>query len=197
MPKRELETNWKSNLGIIVGVLFCYLMIKQIASSQDADPDYLFYFFTISFVLFKCGYFILYSFETIADTFVKSKTFNWFLLKFTVIFFMMILSFAVDYWVINDIDNESFKNVPESGWFDKAFEFFYFSFMTMTTVGYSVIEPMSKFSKVVCMIQVGISITLLAYVLSGFSSIRDALVKSNPLNINYKKERKKHKKKDK
>lgn len=139
----------------------------------------------ISFVVVKCGYFVLYSLENIAKTYTHDKSYNWFLLRFTGVFFLIVLSFGADNFVLFLIDKENFKNVPLGAYFQNGFDFLHYSFMTLTTVGFGEIVGSSRIAKLLSLIQVFTGFVLVTYLLAGFTGIREALIKDQTLGIDY------------
>ncbi|MBE2186452.1 MAG: two pore domain potassium channel family protein [Rhodothermales bacterium] len=129
------------------------------------------YFMVISFVIYKSLYFPLIMVENISksnktdrDVFKKSIT-------SIIPFGYMMLSFCLDYGVIEYIFNGSFSGFSGNDLASKSFDFAYYSVMTMTTLGYEGIRPESYLAKFVSMIQVLSSFLIITFILSNSEKI--------------------------
>lgn len=129
------------------------------------------------------------SLERLAETYTKDKSFNWFLWKFTLIFFLLILSFAVDNLLLYDLNNENFRGVANANLMSHFFDFCYYSFMTFTTVGFGEITAASRTAKFYSLIEVFTGFVFVGYILAGYASVREGMIKDKPFDIDYEKEK--------
>lgn len=61
--------------------------------------------------------------------------------------------------------------------------------MTFTTVGFGEITALSRIAKFYSALEVFVGFVFVGYILSGFSSVKEGLIRDKPFNIDYDKER--------
>lgn len=141
-------------------------------------------------ILFKGFYYVLYSLEKVTESYVKEKSFNWFLMQMTLVMGFVVLSFALDYSILYQNDNTSFK-LLETSMLASVLEFFWYSFFVFTTLGFGEIVPQSSMAKLITSIEVVISFITIIYIVSNFQNIQKSLVKDQSFNRDYKPEKEK------
>lgn len=121
------------------------------------------------------------------ETYTNNKSFNWFLRQFTIIFFLLILSFGIDNMLLFDLDNRNFNGTNTGDIFGLTFDFCHYSFMTFTTVGFGEITAASRVAKFYSALEIFIGFVFVGYILSGFTLIKEGILQDSPLNIDYDK----------
>lgn len=134
-------------------------------------------------ILLKCVSHILLLMEKIAETLQYNRTYNWFINYVTVVSTVIVLSFAIDYYLLYKISNRTWTNGSSNSEIE-FFEFVYYSFMTYTTVGYGELKAIGKFDKVVTMIESLMSLSVFVFILSGFEGIKSSLKITSPFAVN-------------
>lgn len=168
-----------------------FLLLKTLPEHDTIIIEYKLYLFgaLLGVTYIKCNFFIFLSLEHIAKTYTHNKSFHWFVKKIAIIFFLLVISFAIDNYIIFEIDKTSFTNAPNKGVIENGFEFLYYSFMTITTVGFGELKASSIITKLYSAIEVFIGLIFITYILSCFLSVREALIKDKPFNVDYEAEK--------
>jgi Ion channel len=126
----------------------------------------------------KCIYFIEHSFRKIEEASLNDISYNKFLGIILTNVMLIVISFAVDYSCLQQIDGSSFRGISQSpNFIDKAFDFFYFSLVSFTTVAYGDIIPVTKSAKVLSILEVTVAYVTTIIVISNFVQIKDSLGK--------------------
>lgn len=176
--------------NLIIAIIFpFFLFVIHAFSELDRTYTWCFLFFL---TLVRCGYFLIYLLEKIADTYVLDKSYNWFLLRHSYVVFLIILSFTADNYLLFYLNESNFKEVPNGDFMLHAFDFFHYSFMTLTTVGLGEISANTRIAKLFSISEVFVGFVFVAHILSRFHSVRDWLINDKPLNRNYEEEKEKH-----
>lgn len=181
LSERVTKGFWNSNFIVVLSTIPLYYVCKL----SKAETIFI-SVSIIAFTFLKCGFFILYSLEKIAETHTHNKSFNWYLIRFTNVFFLLILSFGIDNLLLFYNDNTSFNGVKQEGLFALIFDFCHYSFMTFTTVGFGEITAASRIAKFYSALEVFTGFVFVGYILSGFSSIKEAIIKDKFPNIEKK-----------
>lgn len=175
--KKNLNYLIKNNLSVAMISLLIYYTSSLLNQGHVSSKDFSEYIIYIILTFFKCFFFIAFSLERIAETNSLNKSFNWFMLKFTSLYFLVIISFASDFWILFQIDSSNLKNVETGNFLEQSFDFFYYSFMTITTVGVGEIQAVSRIAKFYTILEVFMGFVFLAYILSCFNFVREEFKK--------------------
>lgn len=91
---------------------------------------------------------------------------------------LIVLSFALDYWSLNLVEEVSFTGVQSAlGAGVQFLNFMYFSVCTFVTVGYGDITPQTLAAKYLAMLEMCISFISIILVISNFSNFKSAMKK--------------------
>ena len=91
---------------------------------------------------------------------------------------LIVLSFSLDYWCLNLVEEASFSGVTAAQGAGVQFlNFLYFSVCTFVTVGYGDIIPSTLAAKFLTMLEMCISFISIILVISNFSNIKEAMQK--------------------
>ncbi len=87
---------------------------------------------------------------------------------FGLIIFMSILSFATDYTCLFQMEQAAFHGVPEHvhTYLYNLYHFFYFSFISFSTVGFGDIAPVSGIARFIVMLEVSLSYFIVVFALA-------------------------------
>jgi hypothetical protein len=125
----------------------------------------------------KCLYFIEHSFKKIEEASLNDISYNKFLGIILTNVLLIVISFCVDYSCLMQIDPSSFRGISGKTVLDSAFDFFYFSLTSFTTVAYGDIIPLTKSAKILSLMEVTVAYITTIIVISNFVQIKDSLGK--------------------
>lgn len=153
----------------------------------------------------KLIYFIGHSFKKIEEASLHNVTYNKFMMVILTNIFLIILSFAVDFTCLYQLENASFNGLmPPFSVLNSFFDFSYFSILTFTTTGFGDIVPVTKSAKVLVTMEVVVAFITTIIVISNFIHIKDSIhefgflkIKSKYLNWDKKENKGAEKEKDK
>jgi hypothetical protein len=128
--------------------------------------------------LVKCVYFIEHSFRKIEEASLNNISYNRFLAIILTNILLIIVSFAIDYTCLEQIDPGSFKGIAVSeGIFESAFDFLYLSVVSFTTVAYGDIIPLTKAARSLTIMEVGVAYLTTIIIISNFVQIKESIEK--------------------
>lgn len=160
-----------SSAYLLVGVIVVvYLYMMQFVDHALSWVPYLVVFFAAT----KTLYFTFFTFKKLNKSVEECHSFTQLLWIFGTLVFLIIFSFAADYACLSFANASSFKEyslATNSSQFEKLFEYFYFSIVTFASVGYGDIVPITVFSKVLVIIEIGQSFVLIVFGLSNINNI--------------------------
>ena len=147
------------------------------------DNDFFDYRLTLGLALiicvFKCGYFTMVSYHKILEASLKNTAYYKFILFMSINIFVIIISFAIDYFCLIQIDPSCLKGINlHTSLPEKFFDCFYFSLLNFSFFGYGDIMPATIPAKTVLMIETLISYLSIIIVLSDFVSLKDSLAEA-------------------
>ena len=126
----------------------------------------------------KSIYFVAHSFRKIEEASVTNLTYNKFLIIIMTNILLIVVSFAVDYCCLQEIDPRSFsgfnKDQPIAG---LAFDLGYFSILSFTSVAYGDIVPITKAAKVLTVMEVVVAYVTTIIIISNFVQIKESIEK--------------------
>ena len=126
------------------------------------------YFHLITFLFFFIGSFIL-SFKQIIMS--KSVTTNM-IVGSVVLYLLLGLIWTIIYLLLMITYPESFSNVPPLPWRENFSQISYFSFVTLTTLGYGDVSPQNSIAQFFVYIEAIVGIFYMAIIVSSLVSAR-------------------------
>lgn len=157
---------------IVIGIAIFYLEYLEFAN---------FFLEKLILIILAVGksiYFVEHSFRKIEEASIKNLTYNKFLVIILTNILLIVVSFAVDYCCIQEIDPRSFSgfntNQSVGG---IIFDLAYFSMLSFTSVAYGDIVPVTKAAKVLTLLEVGVAYITTIIIISNFVQIKESLEK--------------------
>lgn len=165
-----------------VTVLFIGLVIYLLDLLELADPlTNEFLLFAIS--LIKSVYFIYITIRGIRQTADTDFNFKEFATFVSVSVSLIILSFAIDFYCLFEIDTDAFTGITGSdNSLPRMIAFLYFSVTTFTTAGLGDIKPISISSQVFVMCELFIAFFYTILIIANITHLRKDLSKENNIS---------------
>jgi|GEM_PF-1797673 len=166
----KLRNIFFQHIGILcIGVLIFYIEHLEIAS--------LFWEKLILLIvaLAKSFYFIEHSFRKIEEASINNISYNKFLAIIMTNILLIVVSFGADFACLLQIDPNSFKGMSDANFWETAFDSFYFSLVSFTTVAYGDIIPITKTAKILTIIEVIVAYVTTIIIISNFVQIKDSM----------------------
>src|ERR1700739_4254238 len=89
---------------------------------------------------------------------------------------MIIFSFSIDFLCLYQVDKTSFSGMlPHATFFDRFFDFFYFSLLIFSNIGMASILPETITAKSLTMFEAILSFVTIIFILSDFISLKESL----------------------
>jgi len=160
----------KSIIVIALGFIIFYI----------DDHDYFDFRLTIAITLFiavvKCAYFIGVSYQKNLEVSLKNTAYYEFIIFMALNIFVIIVSFATDFFCLLQVDARSLEGIkPSISIAAKMFECFYFSVLNFSFFGYGDILPSTIPAKIVLMLEASMSFLTVILVLSDFISLKESI----------------------
>ncbi len=139
--------------------------------------------FIVFLSLSKTIFFIQQSLRKIIEVINKNVAYSRFLIFMTVNVFIIIVSFGVDFFCLNQVDPSHFSGLPnQAGQARLIFEFIYLSMLGFNNLGFYDVIPVSIASKSLVMVEILIYYLSIILILSDFVSLRDSIVEERIKN---------------
>ena len=155
-----------------IGILIFYLERLEVAD--------LFWekMIVIIMAMAKCIYFIEHSFRKIEEASLNNISYNKFLAIILTNILLIVISFAIDFTCLEQIQPGSFKGVAtaQSMW-ESSFDFLYLSVVSFTTVAYGDVIPVTKAAKSLTILEVGVAYLTTIIIISNFVQIKESIEK--------------------
>ena len=127
-------------------------------------------------VLYKSGYFIWFLLARLRRTADEPFYFHHFARFLALSVFLVVLSFALDYYCLFRIDETAFRGMlPHGVLIAEFFNFFYFSVSTFTTAGFGDIVPNSLVAQSFVTLQLSIGWLCTVLVIGNVAHIRESI----------------------
>jgi len=132
----------------------------------------------ITLALCKSLYFVAHSFRKIEEASVTNLTYNKFLVIILTNILLIVISFAVDYSCIQEIDPASFTGLTKDQTAGTiAFDLTYFSILSFTSVAYGDIVPVTMAAKMLAIMEVVVAYITTIIIISNFVQIKESIEK--------------------
>jgi hypothetical protein len=162
---------------IIFGLLAFYLDELEIVNGTLNT------IFIVLLSLAKTIFFIQQSLRKIIEVINKNVAYFRFLIFMTVNVFIIIVSFGVDFFCLNQVDPSHFSGLPhQASQARLIFEFVYLSMLGFNNLGFYDVIPVSIASKALVMVEILIYYLSIILILSDFVSLRDSIVEERIKN---------------
>lgn len=156
---------------ILFGLLAFYLDELEIINPRVNTA------FIISISLSKMFFFVQQSLRKIFQVINKNVAYFRFLLFMTMNIMIIIVSFGVDFFCLNQVDSSHFSGLPQdASQLRLIFEFVYLSMLGFNNLGFYDVIPVSVAAKSLVMIEIMIYYFSIILILSDFISLRDSII---------------------
>jgi hypothetical protein len=91
---------------------------------------------------------------------------------------LILLTFTLNYWCLFDNNPEAIAGVNDSSLFRELLDMFYFSCVTLATVGYGDILPKSMAAKSIVILEMATAFFIVVFLLSNVSNIMNSVKKN-------------------
>ncbi|WP_242928793.1 ion channel [Pontibacter vulgaris] len=176
LPRKQLfhvKTAYKFLLIVVFGILI-FLAARLEVSNAGVVEAVLFLYSTFKSYLYFKQLFNRVK-ETANSEFHYLEIFKFIALN-TLLF---IISYAIDYICLYEIDSSSFAGISQQGMFvSRLITFFYFSVATFSTAGYGDITPSSTTAQLLTSAEMLLAWGLTILVVANFSHIRESIKNS-------------------
>jgi hypothetical protein len=127
-------------------------------------------------VIFKTCYFMVQSYNKIKEATEKHLPYYIFLQFMGYNIALLMFSFGIDYFVINEGIPGSFVGVNnDCSALRRFFDFLYYSSLNMTNFGFGTLMPLGMTAKIVTSLEVMLSFAAIIFVLSDFMSLKESM----------------------
>jgi len=156
---------------ILFGLLAFYLDELEIINPRVNTV------FIVSISLSKMFFFVQQSLRKIFQVINKNVAYFRFLLFMTMNIMIIIVSFGVDFFCLNQVDSSHFSGLPQdASQLRLIFEFVYLSMLGFNNLGFYDVIPVSVAAKSLVMIEIMIYYFSIILILSDFVSLRDSII---------------------
>jgi hypothetical protein len=163
-----------------LGIILLCLLVLYVDSIEFFD-NWVTKVSVISITIFKSLFFVFQNFKKIQENNQEIDFYYKYLIFLGLNIIMVIISFAVDFFVLYEVSKESFIGIPLNYTLaEKGFEFIYFSILNMTNFGFGQVTPATITAKTITSMEVILSFVAIIFVLSDFMSLRDSIINRKP-----------------
>jgi hypothetical protein len=134
-------------------------------------------FFIVLFSAMKSAYYVFFSYKKILEASQKEVAYHDFMLFMMVNISMVIFSFGVDFFCLNQVNSDNFVGIaPDLTTSELIFETWYFSVLNFSFFGYGEIMPTTVAGKLIIVMEVLMSFVTLVFILSDFLSLKESIL---------------------
>lgn len=128
--------------------------------------------FIIGFALFKVIYILVYTFKRLTAHLRECCSFYDLVAVYGIVIGLIVFSFAADYYCLQNCLPGAFSGLESaSSRTVQAFDFIYFSVVTFATIGFGDITPVLMKAKLLVILEIATSFTMIVFVISNFDKI--------------------------
>jgi hypothetical protein len=163
------------NLAEFVAIIITGIGMYILINTRFLNP-FVYKIIILILSLIKTGWFIYESSKQILIITRQNLPYHRFLLMLGINMIQIILSFAVDYFLLYLTDTGSFNGITTAtGIFYQFFDFFYYSCLNFSFFGFGDITPNHISAKVITLTEVLLAFASVIFVLSDFVTLKDSL----------------------
>jgi hypothetical protein len=156
-------------LIIVFGLIVFYLDLIEFRGTNTK-------ILVVIFSIIKSGFFVWMGFRKIIFFSKMNISYYNFLAFIGISISLIVISFAVDYVCLFQIDASSFTGIDASlAWYERAFKFYFFSVLVFSNVGIATVVPNGIASEFLMMIEAILSFITIILVLSDFISLKESI----------------------
>jgi hypothetical protein len=157
-----------------------WVLIYHFALMPFINNNLVFAWAVIVLGLLELAYFFYMLLKKIIEAARKNTPMYIFLVFLFLNMLNTIYAFTWNYWLVYSSNPKSFEGVnPQFTTFEQVFEFYYFSSLTFSYFGYGEIMPTTIPTKLLVMMEIGLSFTTMIFVLADFVGLRESLLQEN------------------
>ena len=161
-------------------ILFIMAFLIKIINDGHYVKTYVLETIIIVLTITKTLYFIFENSVQLLNATAQDIPYHRFLLLTTYNIGQMMLSYAIDFFMLYELDKSSFTGVnPAFTVYEEMFEFFYFSVLNFTFFGFGDLTPANIPTKIVMLFEVIMAFLTMIFILSDFISMKDSLRKKS------------------
>lgn len=183
MDKKILKRIWEDQ-QYVWGSIIVYYMATFLINQEHPlknGKDHFWNYMVVGFCIYKISFFLLYIYEVMWWGVKNNKSFRNILLYIWYIVMLIQVSFALDYFYLFSIQNNSFKGLSVSTSYLYNFcELLYFSVITMGTIGYGDIVPQGLTARSLVSLEVISYLTFIILIIANYSNLKDAFNTKDP-----------------
>ena len=128
--------------------------------------------FVLLFAFFKIIYILIYTFKRLTAHLRECCSFYDLVAVYGIVIGLIVFSFAADYYCLQNCLPGAFSGLESAnGKPGQAFDFIYFSVVTFATIGFGDITPVLMKAKLLVILEIITSFTMIVFVISNFDKI--------------------------
>lgn len=165
----RFDSRWQRTLIAVLCIWIIMTLVRILLSINSLDIASL--LLTLAFFL---GTFVSIARQILLPVRVNTNT----MIGSVALFLLLGLMWAILYLIILELTPHSFSGIPVQSWSDNFSNMTYFSFVTLTTLGYGDIAPVTPIAQVVVYLEAIAGVFYMAIVVSSLVSANIATQKS-------------------
>ncbi len=118
----------------------------------------------------KAFYFTAANFKNIYKVRMQDKSFNHFLTLTGMNIFLIVISFGLDYYCINNVLPGSISGLLSETKVEQFFECLYFSIVTFSTTGFGDVTPTNLYTKGLVAVEIIVAFTATIFVIANYAN---------------------------
>ena len=166
----QLIRKLSSTLFLVAGISVFYILSMIYIDHNRFPLTYLVLFLSIS----KTGIITYVSLQKVSKLISSCHTLNNMILTFSLLILITLISFATDYTCLFLTDGTVFSGIANAtdSYLIIIYQFFYFSVITFSTVGYGDVYPVSNIAKFIVTLEIFLSFFIIVFSISSIKNIQ-------------------------
>ncbi len=156
------------HLAVLVIGIGIFLIDKY-----EQFSDLINYRILLVIVFIKSIYFLAHNFKSIRNIQGKERIYRSFITLMSIHILLIVLSFAIDYFILYQIYPESFTGILAANQQNAFVEFLYFSLVTFTTTGFGDIVPRMNEARILISMEIILAFISIIFIISNFGNLLD------------------------